>query len=121
MELLWTNAKLQWFTHANNNIGSCGYLSLRNISKKKKDKVNIRNYQVCSHIPSYGLGDFGGITILIKNDVPQSKIELKTELLAADVSYSAQTNHHMLSVYPTTWPDRTRQTIRSNKVKPSFS
>lgn len=48
------------------------------ISKKQK-KISIRNYQQYNRIENSGTRVSEGVTVLIKTEVPQSKLGLRTE------------------------------------------
>ena len=46
----------------------------------KENNLNFKNYQQYNYISNIILRTSGGVSMLIKDDVPQGKINIKTEL-----------------------------------------
>ena len=47
--------------------------------------TKIKDDKLCNHIHNIGLRAFGGVSILVRNNIPQSKIHLDTNLKAIAV------------------------------------
>ena len=61
----------------------------------KENKLRYKGYQSYNYIHQAGLKASGGVSILIKNNIPQSRIDLKTDLQAVAVK---ATLHRALSI-----------------------
>ena len=49
---------------------------------KKGDNINIKNYQLFDYIYDSGCRTFRGVSVLIRNDIPHSKVNIRTNIQA---------------------------------------
>ena len=77
MELTWHQSKPQWFAFVT-DWNKSGYSQpARNISQRNK-KISFKNFESYNYIYNTRLGASLGVSILIRNDIPESKINLNT-------------------------------------------
>ena len=98
MELSWLQGKLQWTPAVNNWTKSYHYMSPRNI-QKSNDKTNMKNYEQYDYIHDTGLRASGGVSILIRKNIPQSKINISTPLQAVAISATLHKTTAICSMY----------------------
>ena len=87
------NELLQLITDLNPAV-----ICLQETFLKHNNKINIREYQQFNYIKDTGLQASGGTSILVRNDIPQSQIHLKTDLQTIAVKATLQT-YYICSVY----------------------
>ena len=66
---------------------------------KDKKEINFQEYQQYNYIENTKCKACGGVSILIKNDIPPSKIELKTELQAVAIKVTLHRPINLCSIY----------------------
>ena len=81
MKLLWLQSKLQWTASIDNWIKHYHHIRLRNL-KKSSDKLKMKNPEQYDYIHDTGLRALGGVSILIRKNVPQSKININLQRFA---------------------------------------
>ena len=75
-------------------------------------EINFQEYQQYNYIENDERKVCGGVSILIKNDIPHSKIELKTELRAVTIKVTLHRSINLCSIYLPL-----HQQIHENKVE----
>ena len=83
MELPWLQGEQQWTVSIDNWTT---IICLHETFRKSSYKLMIKNHEQCDYIHDTGLRTSGGISILIRKNVPQSKINIHTYLQAIVVS-----------------------------------
>ena len=87
--------ELLWFITGLNPAVIC----LQETFLKHNNKINIRDYQQFSYIKDTGFRASGGTSILVRNDIPQSQIHLKTDLQTIAVKATLHRPINICSVY----------------------
>ena len=92
-----TSKLLLLMTHLQHAI-SC----LQETFLKTNDDITIKNHQSYNHINNTGDRALCGVSILIRNDIPQSKINLNTQLqaIAIKVTLHRTINIYLLHILP---------------------
>ena len=85
---------LLWMTHLQPAI-----VCLQETFLKTNDDMTIKNHQSYNYINNTGHTASGGVSILIRNDIPQSKINLNTQLQAIVVKAALQRTINIFSLY----------------------
>ena len=66
---------------------------------KTNDDITIKNYQSYNFINNTGHRASDGVSILIRNNIPQSKIHLNTQLQAIAVKVTLHRRNNICSIY----------------------
>ena len=66
---------------------------------KANDNINIKSYESYNHIHDTGHNASGGVSILIRNDIPQSKINLNTGLQAIAIKVTLHRTINICTLY----------------------
>ena len=88
------NELLQLITDLNPAV-----ICLQETFLKHNNKINIGEYQQFNYIKDTGLRASGGTSILVRNDIPQSQIHLKTDLQTIAVKATLHWPINICSVY----------------------
>ena len=72
---------------------------LQETFRKTNDDITIKNHQSYNFINNTGHRASGGVSILIRNDIPQSKIHLNTQLQAIAVKVTLHRTINICSLY----------------------
>ena len=74
-------------------------ICLQEIFKKNSDELKIKNHEQNNYIHDTGLRTLSVVSILIRKNVPQSKINIDTHLPATAVTTSQHKTVSLLSLY----------------------
>ena len=74
-------------------------ICLQETFKKSNDKTNMKNYEQYDYIHDTGLRASGGVSILIRKNIPQSKINISTPLQAVAISATLHKTTAICSIY----------------------
>lgn len=74
-------------------------ICLQETSLKANDKIKIKDYSQYNYIHEAQQRASGGVSILIRNDIPQSKIPLETKLQAVAVKATLHRTLNICSIY----------------------
>ena len=66
---------------------------------KDKNQLNIKHFQSYNHLYKDGLRASGGVSILVRKDIPQSQIHVDTDLQAIGVKTTLHKPIHICSIY----------------------
>lgn len=66
---------------------------------KQEDNINIKNYQIFSHIHDTGHRASGGVSVLIRNDIPHSKLNIQTNIQAVAIKATLHITVNICSIY----------------------
>ena len=74
-------------------------ICLQETFKKSNDKTNMKNYEQYDYIHDTGLRASGGVSILIRKNIPQSKINISTPLQVVAISATLHKTTAICSIY----------------------
>ena len=74
-------------------------ICLQETLKKSNDKTKKKNYEQYDYIHDTGLRASGGVSILIRKNIPQSKINISTPLQAVAISATLHKTTAICSIY----------------------
>ena len=74
-------------------------ICLQETLKKHSDKLNIKTFEQYDYIHDTGQRASGGVSILIRKDIPQNKISINTHLQAITVSATLHKTVTICSLY----------------------
>ena len=74
-------------------------ICLQETFKKHSDKLNIKTFEQYDYIHGTGQRASGGVSILIRKDIPQNKISINTHLQAITVSATLHKTVTICSLY----------------------
>ena len=84
-------------------------ICLQETLKKSNDKTNMKNYEQYDYIHDTGLRALGGVSILIRKNIPQSKINISTPpTSSSNFSNFTQNHRHLLYIHSPSRPYKRR-------------
>ena len=66
---------------------------------KSGDRINIKNYQLFNYIYDPGCSASGGVSILIRNEIPHSKVNIQTNIEAVTIKTTLHKAVNVCSIY----------------------
>ena len=66
---------------------------------KENNQININNYQDYNHLHKVRLRASGGVSILVRKDVPQNQISIDSDLLVTVVKVTLHKSINICSIY----------------------
>ena len=66
---------------------------------KQGDNINIKNYQLFNYTYDSGSRASGGASFLIRNDIPHSKVNIKTNIQAVAIKATLYKAVNMFNIY----------------------
>ena len=66
---------------------------------KETNPINFKHYQLYNHIKKDGNRASGGVSILVRKDIPQHKINIDTELQMITVKATQRKPINIYSIY----------------------
>ena len=61
--------------------------------------INIKNYQLFNYVYDSGYRASGGVSVLIRNDIPHSKVNIKTNIQAVAIKATLHKAVNICSIY----------------------